>query len=107
MAKIKGHNSDTNMRKMMRNNRKQDLAKMNADIKFGEILKLVLKILSGNEILAQIKDNNSGKNERKMTCNNPKPDPVNMNAYIKFGENMSVSSEDIEQKQKFGVNQGP
>ena len=38
MAKIKGHNSDTNMRKMMRNNRKQDLAKMNADIKFGEIL---------------------------------------------------------------------
>ena len=38
MAKIKGHNSDTNMRKMMRNNRKQDLAKMNEDIKFGEIL---------------------------------------------------------------------
>ena len=42
-----------------------------------------------------------------MTCNNPKPDPVNLNAYIKFGEKMSVSSEDIEQKQKFGVNQGP
>ena len=38
MAKIKGHNSDTNMRKMMRNNLKQDLAKMNADIKFCEIL---------------------------------------------------------------------
>ena len=68
---------------------------------------MVLKILNGNEILAQIRDNNSGKNERKMTCNNPKPDPVNMNAYIKFGENISVSSEDIEQKQKFDVNQGP
>ena len=30
-----------------------------------------------------------------------------MNAYIKFGENMSVSSEDIERKQNFGVNQEP
>ena len=38
MAKIKGHNSDTNMRKMMRNNLKQDLAKMNAHIIFGKIL---------------------------------------------------------------------
>ena len=41
-----------------------------------------------------------------MTCNNLKLDPVNMNAYIKFGENMSVSSEDIDRKQNFGVNQG-
>ena len=34
----KGHNSDTNMQKMMCNNHKQhvDLANMNADIKFGE-----------------------------------------------------------------------
>ena len=44
---------------------------------------------------------------RKMTCYNPKLDPVNMNAYIKFSENMSISSEDIEQKQNFGINQGP
>ena len=43
----------------------------------------------------------------KMTCNNPKLDLVNMNAYIKFGENMSVSSQDIEQKRNFHKNQGP
>ena len=52
-------------------------------------------------------DNNSGTNVRKITSNNPKLDPVNMNAYIKFGENMSVSSEDNERKQNFGVNQEP
>ena len=42
-----------------------------------------------------------------MTCNNPKLDLAKMNAYIKFGDNMSSSSQDIERKQNFGVNQGP
>ena len=42
-----------------------------------------------------------------MTRNSPKLDLVNINAYIKFGENISVSSQDIEWKQSFGVNQGP
>ena len=42
-----------------------------------------------------------------MKCNNPKLDLVNMNVYIKFGQNMSSSSQDIEQKQNFGVNEGP
>ena len=42
-----------------------------------------------------------------MTCNNPKLDLVNMNAYIKFGENMSNTSQDIDRKRNFGVNQGP
>ena len=32
---------------------------------------------------------------------------VNMNAYIKFGEILSIGSQDIEQKQNFGINQGP
>ena len=54
------------MQKMVSNNPKLDLAKMNADITFGEI-----RILSGNEILTQIKDHYSGTNVRKMTCNNP------------------------------------
>ena len=81
---------------MMSNNPKLDLAKMNADITFGEI-----RILSGNEIMTQIKDHYSGTNVRKMTCNNPKLDLVIMNAYIKFGEKMS---QDIEQKQNFGLN---
>ena len=35
---IKGHNSSTNLRKMTCNNPKLDLAKINAYIKFGEIL---------------------------------------------------------------------
>ena len=42
-----------------------------------------------------------------MTCNNSRLDVVNMNADIKFGENMSSSSQDIERKQNFGINQGP
>ena len=42
-----------------------------------------------------------------MMSNNPKLDLVNINAYIKFGENMSCSSQDIERKQNFGINQGP
>ena len=42
-----------------------------------------------------------------MMCNNPNIDLVNMNASIKFGENQSICSGDIEQKQNFGINQGP
>ena len=50
-----------------------------------------------------------------MMCNNPKLDLAKMNPYIKFGEilsfgsheNMSVSSQDIERKLNFGINQGP
>ena len=34
-------------------------------------------------------------------------DLVNMNEYIKVSENMSVFSQDIKQKQKSGINQGP
>ena len=40
-------------------------------------------------------------------CDNPNKDLVNMNAYIKFGEILSISSQDIERKQNFGINQGP
>ena len=58
-------------------------------------------------ILAQIKDHNSGTNVGKMTCDNPNVDLVNMNAYITFGEFLSISSQDIERKLNFGINQGP
>ena len=61
----------------------------------------VLKVLSGNEILALIKAHNSGTNVWKMTCNNPKLDLVNMKAYVKFGENLSICSPDIEQKKNY------
>ena len=64
-AQIKGHNSGTYVRKMACDNSDVDLVNMNAYIKFGEICQLVLKILSGNEILEKIKDYYSGPNERK------------------------------------------
>ena len=41
-----------------------------------------------------------------MMFNIPKLDLVNMNAYMKFGEKMSVSFQDIERKQNFGINKG-
>ena len=44
---------------------------------------------------------------QKMSCDNPNIDLVNMNAYIKFDEILSISSQDIERKQNFGINQGP
>ena len=40
---------------------------------------------------------------RIMMCNNPNLNLINMNAYIKFGDIMSISSQDIEQKQNSGV----
>ena len=64
----------------------------------------VLKILSGNEILAYIKGLNLGTDVQKMTCNNPNLDLVNMNAYIKLGEIMSICSQDIERKRNFEGN---
>ena len=46
---------------------------------------LVLKILSGNEILTLIKGRNSVANLRKMTLYNPNLDLINGNVYTKFG----------------------
>ena len=71
---------------MTSNDPKLDLVNMNAYIKLSAIMSIfVLKILSGNEILALIKGHNSGINLSKMTCNNPKLDHVNINAHTKFG----------------------
>ena len=68
---------------------------------------LVLKILSGNEILTSIKGRNSVKILRKMTGNNPELDLVNVDVHTKFGQILSIGSQDIERKQNCGVNQGP
>ena len=59
---------------------------------------IVLKILSGNEILTSIKGCNSVKTWRKMTGNNPKLDLVNDDVHTKFGRILSIRSQDIEQK---------
>ena len=73
------------------------------------ICQFVLKILSGNKILALIKGQNSGTNMRKMMCKDPRLDlfNVNMNPYINVGEILSIGFKDIEQTPNFGVNQGP
>ena len=52
-----------------------------------------------------MKGHNSGRNVRKMGVDNPKVDLVNMNAHIEFGEILSISSQDIEQKRNFGINE--
>ena len=72
-----------------------------------EFCQLVLKILSGNEILTSIKDHNSVANLRKMTLYNPNLDLINVNVYTKFGLILSIGSQDIERKRNSDINQGP
>ena len=75
--------------------------------KFVRFCPLVLKILSGNEILTSIKGRNSVKILRKMTGNNPKLDLVNVDVHTKFGQILSICSQGIEWKQSSDINQGP
>ena len=67
----------------------------------------ILKILSGNEILALIKGCNSVKILQKMMGNNPKLSLVNVDVYSKFGPILSIRSRDNERKQNSDINQGP
>ena len=53
-----------------------------------------------------IKGHNSVENLRKMTIYNTNVDLVNDNVYTKFGLDMSILSQDIEQKLNSDVNQG-
>ena len=68
---------------------------------------IVLKILSGNEILTSIKGRNSFKILRKMMGNKPKLDLVNVDVHTKFGQILSICSQDFERKRNSDVNQGP
>ena len=61
---------------------------------------LVLKILSGNEILRSIKGRNSVANLRNLTLYNPNLDLINVNVHTKFGKILSFHSQDIERKRK-------
>ena len=65
----------------------------------------VLKILSKNQFLTSIKGRNSVANLRKFFYNT-NIDLVNDNVYTKFGLNLSIRSQDIEQKTNSDVNQG-
>ena len=75
---------------------------------------LVLKILSGNEILTSIKGRNSVANLRNLTLCNPYLDIINVNVHTKFSSILSqyssilsIGSQDIERKRNSGINQGP
>ena len=59
---------------------------------------LVLKILSGNEVLTLIKGCNSVTNLRNLTFYNPNLDIINANVHTKFGLILSIGSPDIERK---------
>ena len=67
----------------------------------------VLKILSKNQILTSIKGRNSVSNLRKTKINNTNLDLVTDNVYTNFRLNLSIRSQDVEQKPNFDVNQGP
>ena len=98
LMSIKGRNYVKIFRKMMGNNPKQDLVNVDVHTKFGQILSILLKILSRNEILMSIKGRNSVKILRKTTDNNPKLNLVNVDVHTKFGKILSICSRDIEQK---------
>ena len=59
------------------------------------------------QILTSIKGRNSVANLRKTKIYNTYVDLVNDNVYTKFGLNLSIHSQDTEQKPNSDVNQGP
>ena len=64
-------------------------------------------LLKKNQFLTSIKGRNSVANLRKTKIYNTNVDLVNDNVYTKFGLNLSIRSQDIEQKPNSDVNQGP
>ena len=64
-------------------------------------------MLKKKQILTSIKGRNPVANLRKTKIYNTNVDLANDNLYTKFGLNLSIRSQDIEQKPNSDVNQGP
>ena len=64
-------------------------------------------VLKKKHILTLIKGRNSVANLQKTKTYKTNVDLVNDNVYTKFGLNVSIHSQDIEQKPNSDVNQGP
>ena len=64
-------------------------------------------VLKKKQILTLVKGRNSVANLRKTKIYNTNVDLVNDNVYTKFCLNLSIRSQDIEQKPNSDVNQGP
>ena len=77
---------------MTGNNPKLDLVNVDVHTQFGQILSIVLKILSGNEILTSIKGRNFVKILRKITGNDPKIDLVNVDVHTRYDQILSICS---------------
>ena len=63
-------------------------------------------VLKKNQILTSIKGRKSVANLRKTKIYNTYVDLVNDNVYTKFGLNLSIRSQDIEQRPNSDVNLG-
>ena len=66
----------------------------------------ILIIWSKNQSLMSIKGHSSVANLRKTKIYITNVDLVNDNVYTKFGLNLSIRSQDMEQKPNSDVNQG-
>ena len=64
-------------------------------------------VLKKNQILKSIKGCNSVANLQKTKIYNTNIDLVNDNVYTKFGLNLSIRSQNIEQKPNSAVYEGP
>ena len=64
-------------------------------------------VLKYYEILTSIKGRNSVANLRITKIYNTNVDLLNDNVYTQFGLNLSIRSQNIEQKPNSDVNQGP
>ena len=64
-------------------------------------------VLKKKQNLTSIKGRNSVANLRKTKIYNANVDLVNDNVYTKFGLNLSIRSQEIEQKSNSDVNKGP
>ena len=104
LTSVKGHDSVTNVRKMMCNNPNLDLVNINVYTNFGEIL----KILSGNITLTSIRVHTSVLNLRKMTDKNSNLDLVNINAHtVNLVTLYQLVLEILSGNKKSDITQGP
>ena len=70
------------------------------------LVKFFQLVLKKKQILTSIKGRNSVANLRKTKIYNTTVDLVDDNVYTKFGLNLSIRSQDIEQKPNSDVIQG-
>ena len=73
----------------------------------GNLVLFCQLVLKKKQNLTSIKGRKSVANLRKTKIYNTNVDLVNDNVYTKFGLNLSIRSQEIEQKSNSDVNQGP